>query len=245
MNNFGKIVDRSDLGEFNLSLQQSILDNKILVIKNAKDEHHNLIKSFLKDNKTLLSEDNYSCDNICNMQNSKPGDYAYYARWQLDFCWEKEAADICSLRVLELGHETTKMTWVDLEKIKNLINEEMFNFITKQTIVGWNLSNPKDLASRQRSQDYNHPALRIHPETGRESVYYSGPSTIGKDNDVWQQYLKYLLEFFQDTNNQFSVDLEKGDIIVWDNRCTSYTYSGSTGAKMQKMIIVGSKPFWY
>jgi taurine dioxygenase len=219
----------------------------VLIFKNAKydiNEYYDLIKLLLKDDNVLSMDDDYKYNHLTALQNAQAGEYGYFARWQTDACWDLEVADICSLNIVKVNKDATSMSWVDLEKVRNLLSEEMFNFIVKQKATGWNILNPRDLHTRQDTPGYQYPALRIHPETNKESIFYSGPSTIGKDNDVWQKYLKYLLEFFQNENNLFTIQWEEHDIIIWDNRCTSYSIHGNADASAQKTLIYGSKPVW-
>lgn len=247
MSEFGQINDIGILDDNTFNLRENLLDHKVLVFKNAKyniNQYYDLMKLLLKDDNVLSVEDEYKYSHLTKLQNSKPGEYGYYARWQIDSCWDVEVADICGLNIIKSEENATDMIWVDLEKVRTLLNKETFDFIIKHKATGWNILNPKDLHARQNLAEYKYPALRIHPETDRESVFYSGPSTIGKDNDIWQKYLKYLLEFFQDNNNLFKVKLQQGDIIIWDNRCTAYTFSGEDDAQMQKITIYGSVPIW-
>jgi alpha-ketoglutarate-dependent taurine dioxygenase len=247
MSEFGNINDINILTDPAFNLRDNLLGHKVLIFKNAKydiNQYYGLMKLLLKNENVLSMNDDYKYSHLTKLQHSKAGEYAYYARWQIDSCWDVEVADICGLNVLNAEEDATHMTWVDLEKVRTLINKETFDFITKHKATGWNILNPRDLHVRQTTPGYQYPALRVHPETNRESVFYSGPSTIGKDNDVWQDYLKYLLEFFQDNNNLFTVNLKQGDIIIWDNRCTAYTFSGQDNAVMQKALIYGSVPTW-
>jgi hypothetical protein len=247
MSEFGHVNDIGILGSPAFSLRDNLLNHKVLVFKNAKydiNQYYDLMKSLLKKDNVLSMDDDYKYNHLTKLQHSKAGEYGYYARWQIDSCWDIEVADICGLNILSAEEDATHMTWVDLEKVRTLLNKETFDFITKHKATGWNILNPRDLFSRQTTPGYQYPALRVHPETSKESVFYSGPSTIGKDNDVWQDYLKYLLEFFQDKDNCFTVNLNQGDIIIWDNRCTAYTFSGQDNALMQKTLIYGSIPVW-
>jgi alpha-ketoglutarate-dependent taurine dioxygenase len=247
MSEFGKTFDVSALNDSTFNLRENLLEHKVLIFHNTNydiNQYYDLMKVLLKDDNILSMDDDYKYGHLIKLQNSKAGEYAYYARWQIDSCWDIEVADICSLNVLNAEQDATSMIWVDLEKVRSLLNKETFDFIIKHKATGWNILNPRDLHSRQDTPGYQHPALRVHPETNRESVFYSGPSTIGKDNDVWQKYLKYLLEFFQDSNNLFTIKLSQGDIIIWDNRCTAYTFSGHDNAVMQKALIYGSIPVW-
>jgi Taurine catabolism dioxygenase TauD, TfdA family len=248
MSEFGKIFDVSALNNSTFNLRENLLEHKVLIFKNAEydiDQYHSLIKTLLKDNNTIAINNKYEYNYLIKFQHAKPGEYGYFARWQIDSCWDIEAADICSLHINNLESNSTYISWVDLEKVRNLLDLSIVDFVTKQSIIGWNALNPKDLNERSKKPTYySHPALRIHPETKIESVFYSGPSTIGKDNDKWQYYLKYLLEFFQKEDNLFIFKWEKNDIIIWDNRCTSYTIFGEVGPPIQKISIFGSKPVW-
>jgi hypothetical protein len=241
MSNFGKIIEDQTVNDPAL-----LLDHKVLVFKNINiEDEESFIKVFAAAESSILVDEDYDYSFFAPLQNAGPGEYGYYARWQNDLCWDIKVADICVMKIVESVGQSNLISWVDLEKVRNLLDPKIVDFITKHNITGWNIKNPRDLHQRQSQSEYKHPALRIHPETNKESVFYSGPSTIGKDNDVWQEYLAYLLEFFQDEQNVFSTNWSTGDIIVWDNRCTTYSINAGPGSKIKKIIAQGSKPVWY
>jgi hypothetical protein len=86
-----------------------------------------------------LVDEDYDYSFFAPLQNAGPGEYGYYARWQNDLCWDTKVADICMMEIVESVGESNLISWVDLEKVRNLLDPKIVEFITKHNITGWNI----------------------------------------------------------------------------------------------------------
>jgi len=68
-----------------------------------------------------------------------------------------------------------------------------------------------------------HPIVRIHPESNRKSLYISSGFTVAFDGmtvDESRPMLDYLLDRATRSENVCRHRWTKGDVVMWDNRCT-------------------------
>ena len=92
-----------------------------------------------------------------------------------------------------------------------------------------------------------HPMVRVHPSTGRKSLFINpgftshvvGLSRIESDN-----LLRLLYEHSAQPEFQVRHRWRKGDVLIWDNRATAH-YAvddyGDTERKMRRVTIRGTK----
>ena len=71
-----------------------------------------------------------------------------------------------------------------------------------------------------------HPAILIHPETGRKALYVNPHHSLGFV-DMPQEDADTLLDEIFDhlirPEWEYSHRWEKGDLVMWDNRCTLHS----------------------
>jgi taurine dioxygenase len=94
-----------------------------------------------------------------------------------------------------------------------------------------------------------HPAVRTHPETGRRALYVNDYFTH-RFGDMTEAESRPLLDFLiaQATRpeNVYRHRWRKGDVIMWDNRCTMhyalYDYGPSEVRVMHRTTAAGDRP---
>ena len=93
-----------------------------------------------------------------------------------------------------------------------------------------------------------HPVVRVHPSTGRKSLFVNhgftthivGLSRIESDN-----LLRLLLEHSTQPELQFRHRWRVGDVLIWDNRATTHYAVDDYGTDqrlMRRVTIRGTKP---
>ena len=106
--------------------------------------------------------------------------------------------------------------------------------------------------SVQTSDDANrvqqHPAVRLHAETGREALYLNAQYTIGLDG-WWPHESRLLLDFLfaHATQTAFTCRWKwsVGDVAFWDNRCMQHmVLADSHGNRraMHRTTVAGEQP---
>jgi taurine dioxygenase len=74
-----------------------------------------------------------------------------------------------------------------------------------------------------------HPIIRTHPETGRKALYFD-PGKILKIEGVEEQESDALIEeltgYMIQPGAEYRHRWRKGDIVIWDNRCSYHKAAG-------------------
>ena len=105
-------------------------------------------------------------------------------------------------------------------------------------------------AQRRATPSVTHPAVRTHPETGRDALYINPGFTVGfvgldaADGDA------LLADLFARAIQPRYIHTHKwrvGDVLVWDNRCSMHLATGGYGADQRRVIhrlsITGTEPY--
>jgi taurine dioxygenase len=74
-----------------------------------------------------------------------------------------------------------------------------------------------------------HPIVRIHPETGRKSLYYDPGKIcylVGIAGQEGDDLMDELAERMVVPNAEYHHVWKKGDIVIWDNRCSYHRAAG-------------------
>lgn len=77
--------------------------------------------------------------------------------------------------------------------------------------------------------DTEHPLVRIHPVTGRKSLYCSPRFTVGivgLDEDEGDALLDELIAHSIKTDFRYRHHWDDGDVVMWDNRCVNHRATG-------------------
>jgi len=74
-----------------------------------------------------------------------------------------------------------------------------------------------------------HPILRTHPETGRKALYFDPGKIIaieglpaGESDALIEELTGYMIQ----PEGQYRHHWRKGDIVIWDNRCSYHKAAG-------------------
>lgn len=259
MSEFGKIyTDKSyqQIWDESEALYADLLEHKVLIFKNVEttfEDQLKLMEHFYPSSNHLRVLKNVNHKPLFELfertGETLPNEGQHFARWHTDDSWLEEVVDINCIHMYHLTPDSKggQTRFVDLEKIYTILDEENLNFIKNIKVSNWNADDPNDPLYRENIVPHEHPTLRIHPETNRISVYYTGLTTIGKDNDKWMLYLKKLRELFEDHSNYIYIDWSKNDLVIWDNRCTAHCLMGGfelDTRKFNKIEIGKSKPFY-
>jgi len=83
---------------------------------------------------------------------------------------------------------------------------------------------PLSNEERDNLPDTIQPLVRVHPATGRNSLYLSSHARdiIGMDEREGRALLAELTEFATQDRFVYSHKWSEGDMVIWDNRCTMH-----------------------
>jgi len=74
-----------------------------------------------------------------------------------------------------------------------------------------------------------HPIIRVHPETGRKALYFD-PGKILRIDELEEQesdaLIVELTERMIQPDGQYRHRWRKGDVVIWDNRCSYHKAAG-------------------
>lgn len=98
--------------------------------------------------------------------------------------------------------------------------------------------------------DAIHPIIRTHPDTGRKALYVSHRFTVGIEGMSDDESRPILDSIFEHQLNEKFIYRHKwclGDMIMWDNRCTTHhAYGGVPPGQIRHMhrtSLIGDVPF--
>ena len=85
-----------------------------------------------------------------------------------------------------------------------------------------------------------HPIVRIHPETGRRSLYVGNPRESvphleGMTVEESAPLIKFLYEQSTTPDRVYRHRWQKGDIAMWDNRCTMHYAVHDYGDEVRRL----------
>jgi taurine dioxygenase len=70
-----------------------------------------------------------------------------------------------------------------------------------------------------------HPLVKVHPESGRKSLYLSRLMTrniVGMDRAESDKLLAFLFDHAERPEFVYAHRWTPGDLVIWDNRCTNH-----------------------
>lgn len=106
-------------------------------------------------------------------------------------------------------------------------------------------STPERLAETQRATRTAHPMVRVHPDTGRKSLYlgYRVKTIVGMTAEESRPLLQLLIEHATRPQFIYRHIWQKDDLMIWDNRCTLHNavndYDRSQLRHMERATVRG------
>ena len=98
--------------------------------------------------------------------------------------------------------------------------------------------------------DFPHPLIRTHPETGRESLYFSMFVWKIEGYEDRSEEEQALLQDLRDHVDQdrfyYTHEWSVGDTVIWDNMCTNHkrdAFDQAYPREVHRVQIAGTRPF--
>ena len=84
-------------------------------------------------------------------------------------------------------------------------------------------------AEDREAKPVRHSLIRVHPETGRKLLYFDQNKILkidGIDAEEGEAIISELTAFMQEPPAQYRHKWRKGDVVIWDNRCSYHKAAG-------------------
>ncbi len=156
----------------------------------------------------------------------------YENLWHTDVTWRERPAMAAMLRAVEVPAIGGDTLWADMAaaydglpatvrgRIDGLraVHDFSFSFGAEMP--------PEDLAGfRARFPAVEHPVVRVHPETGRRTLFVNPVFTshlVGVDPDEGEELLRLLFHQAEVPEYQCRLTWRRGTVALWDNRATQH-----------------------
>lgn len=89
----------------------------------------------------------------------------------------------------------------------------------------------------------DHPVIRVHPETGRESIFVNPIHTVGilgMPDDEAVDLLDEVYAWCGQEKFQARHRWRMGDTLIWDNRCTWHSATGDNPLRQRRRFLRGN-----
>jgi taurine dioxygenase len=178
---------------------------------------------------TLLGVNKFGRDGALNM--------AIYRRgaegWHTDGAYDEEpfkATQLYALAVPSIGGDTQFCSMYTAyealpERLKRRLEGRMGAFTYGGRRQATALLNEEDRAWTP----VLHPIIRIHPETGRKALYFDPGKILrieGLDATESDAVIDELTDRMIQPEGEYRHRWRKGDIVIWDNRCSYHKAAG-------------------
>jgi taurine dioxygenase len=109
-------------------------------------------------------------------------------------------------------------------------------------------STPERLEASRRAKTIAHPLVKVHPETGRKSLYVGDKVMlfVGMTAEESRPLIDFLCNHARRPQFLYRHQWQKDDLLMWDNRCTNHNALGNYDRRnqtrhMEKMCVLGPK----
>lgn len=115
---------------------------------------------------------------------------------------------------------------------------------------GHGFTGDNQIYTKDSVPDFPHPLIRRHPDTGRESLYFSlfvwKLEGFEDRPDEEADILDQLRSHADQDRFYYHHEWGKGDTVIWDNRCTNHKradFDQSFVREVHRVQIAGTRPF--
>jgi len=180
--------------------------------------------------------------------------------WHTDVTWRDKppmGSVLYAVDVPDCGGDTL---WADMEAVYEDLSpalKEMLEGLRAVHDIGifsnaGNYDNAQDAeqmnAIRKAYPPQSHPIVRVHPETGRKSLFVNATFTThieGMNLDEGRALLELLYKKVLVPEVQVRFPWTKGAVAIWDNRCTQHYAAADyypNHRRMHRVTLVGDRP---
>ncbi|MGX6509563.1 TauD/TfdA dioxygenase family protein [Rhodococcus sp. SJ-2] len=175
--------------------------------------------------------------------------------WHVDVTWQQRPPLGSVLRALEVPQAGGDTLWADMGNAYDCLSDEIKSKIDTLTAVhdfvpsfGRGMTAERLEQMKETYPPVRHPIVRIHPETGRRTLFVNSLFTThitDLDPVEGQQLLRHLIDQAKVPDFQCRFHWEPNSIAFWDNRATQH-YATSDyfphRRVMERVAIIGDVP---
>ena len=244
-------------------LLKAISDHLVICIKGQKlnpSELTKISRIFGTPKKYFVKDE--TVDNIPEVivvsnRNKKNKPKGYASHWHTDDSYRAKPATLTFIYPDILPENGGGTDFINCYSIYNDLPLKLKNKISNlNAIHKWqsrrNVSEVAKLTKEQEQETppVKHPLIRTHPISKEKSVYIN-PNRIdhisGLNENESDELLDELYEFSFQSKYQYSHSYQKGDLVIWDNRCTMHKansdYDTSQLRIMHRVMLEGEAVF--
>ena len=244
-------------------LIKAITDHLVICIKNQNLSAKKLVeisKIFGTPKKYFVKDE--TIENIPEVivvtnrtKDNKPAVYA--SHWHTDDSYRDKPATLTFIYPEILPENGGGTDFINCYSVYNDLPSKIKNKIsTFRAIHKWqsrrNVSKVAKLSKEQELETppVDHPLIRTHPMSNKKSIYIN-PNRIdyieGLNEIESDVLLDELYDFSFQEKYQYSHNYEKGDLVIWDNRCTMHKANSDYDTRqlrvMHRVMLEGEKVF--
>jgi taurine dioxygenase len=178
---------------------------------------------------TLLGVDKFDADGKRNMDIYKRGGHT----WHTDGAYDQvpfKATQLYAVAIPSRGGDTLFASMSAAydalpEVLKKSVEGRLGAFVYGGRSRDDTLLNPEDRSKAPAL----HPLVRAHSETGRKALYFDPGKILRveglgeKESDV---LIDQLTDHMIESSSEYHHQWQKGDIVIWDNRCSYHKAAG-------------------
>lgn len=156
--------------------------------------------------------------------------------WHTDLTWVPDQPKFGILSALDVPETGGHTMWADLCLAYDDLSPKMQEVCESLTLIheiGSNILDPVERQGGRQAADFlrknypgiRHPLVRTHPETGRKVLLLAGGfmkciEGMNAEESAW--FISWLRDYINNPNFHFGWRWKKGDLGIWDERCTNH-----------------------
>ncbi|RII14736.1 Alpha-ketoglutarate-dependent taurine dioxygenase [Streptomyces sp. YIM 130001] len=254
----GLDLKQSTPAELREELNRALLEWKVLFFRNqhlTSQQQRQFARNWgeLETNPLLEAGDS---EDVVRFDKSAAGVPTFENVWHADVTFREQPAMGAVLQLREVPPSGGDTMWADMAAAYDNLPADVRSRIdgaraVHDFIPGFRrFYGPERLA---RHQDLfppvEHPVVRIHPETGRRTLFVNTSFTTrisGLDRSESDELLRLLVQQAHVPEYQVRFHWQPGDIAFWDNRSTQHYAVGDYGNAprvAERVAIAGDRPY--
>lgn len=174
-----------------------------------------------------------------------------------DMCYLEQPCMAAMLYAIAIPPEGGNTVFASMYAAYDALSDEFKLQLTGRMAMnsyepGYGSSNVKarlETSGTPYTRSYAHPIIRMHPATGKKSLYVNRLMTeyiVDLPRAQSDELLKRLFDHQEQAQFQFEHRWQVGDVLIWDNRCTLHArrdFDDRHLRKLRRVTVKGEKPY--